>query len=170
MKKAVMIIASSNFRDEELLVPKDALEKAGVAVTIASDCLCKARGAKGALVQTDMVYSDINVDDFDAVVFIGGSGASRYWDDPEAHRICRQSLEKNKVLAAICIAPVTLARSGVLDGKEATVFSSEAAALSENNVKYQQKDVVVASGRIVTASGPQAAGKFAQEILRELQK
>ena len=38
-KKAVMIIAQNNFRDEELLKPKEVLEKNGVIVTVASSSL-----------------------------------------------------------------------------------------------------------------------------------
>ena len=34
------------------------------------------------------------------------------WDDPGAHRIAQEVVAQGKVLAAICIAPVTLARAG----------------------------------------------------------
>ncbi|CAG1772182.1 partial protease I, partial [uncultured bacterium] len=57
-KKAVIIIASNNFRDEELLKPKEVLEKNGVAVTVASSSLKEATGMLGAKVKPDILFSN----------------------------------------------------------------------------------------------------------------
>ncbi|MCD6082498.1 DJ-1/PfpI family protein, partial [Candidatus Aerophobetes bacterium] len=115
-KKAVMIIAEKNFRDEELFEPKKILEAEGVKVIVASTSFNTARGMLGGKVKPDMLLSEIKVDDYDAIIFVGGSGASQYWNDSLAHNIAKEAVEKNKVLGAICIAPVTLANAGVLTG------------------------------------------------------
>ena len=52
-KKAVMVIAEKNFRDEEFLQPKEILEKAGVMVSVASSNIKSARGTLGAVVAPD---------------------------------------------------------------------------------------------------------------------
>ena len=59
MKKAVMIIAQENFRDEELLEPKEVLEKNGICVTVASTSLKEAKGKLGAKVKPGMLLKDI---------------------------------------------------------------------------------------------------------------
>lgn len=165
MKKAVMIIAENNFRDEELLQPKEILEHSGVKVSIASTSLGACRGVLGAVVKPDILVKDVKVDDFDIVIFVGGAGASQYWDDPAAHGIARDAQKSGKVLAAICIAPVTLARAGLLQGRRATVWPSESQELSSRGAEYTAK-AVERDANIITANGPQSAPAFAEEILK----
>jgi len=167
MKKVVMIIAQDGFRDEELLEPKEILEKNGIEVKVASTSLSQAKGMLGAKVKPDILVSDINVRDFDAVIFVGGIGASQYWDDPIAHQLTLEAVNSNRIVAAICIAPVTLAKAGVLKGKRATVWSSEAGQLKAEGAKYTARPVEK-DGNIITGSGPTAAREFAEEIVKAL--
>ena len=166
-KKVVMIVAQGDFRDEELLEPKAILERNGIEVKIASTSLSSARGMLGAEVKPDMLVSDINIRDFAALIFIGGIGASQYWNDPLAHRLIQEAIGSDRLVAAICIAPVTLAKAGVLRGKRATVWSSEAAQLESAGADYTGRPVE-RDGNIITASGPTAAREFADEILEAI--
>ncbi len=166
-KKAVMIIAHNEFRDEELQCPKAILEDAGITVTVASTTKNSVRGMLGAMVKPDVLLKDVRVEDYDAVIFVGGSGATEYWDDPVAHALARASCGSGKVLGAICIAPVTLARSGVLNGKRATVWVSEASELKAAKAGYTARPVEK-DGRIITASGPSAAKEFGEELVKAL--
>lgn len=167
MKKVVMIIAQDNFRDEELLQPKEILEKNGIEVKVASTTLRQIRGMLGAQVKPDILVSNIKVVDFDAVIFVGGAGASQYWDDPQAHRLASEALIGNRIVAAICIAPVTLAKAGILKGKRATVWSSEASQLKAGGANYTGRSVEK-DGNIITAAGPFAAREFGEELATAL--
>jgi len=166
-KRVVMVIAHRDFRDEELLKPKELLEKAGAGVTVASSSLKPARGALGAEVTPDVLLKDVSVEDYEAIVFIGGPGAKEYWDDRTAHRLAQQGVERGSVVAAICIAPVTLANAGVLDGKRATVWRTESGRLRAQGADYTGADVEV-DRRLVTANGPDAAEKFGRAIAEVL--
>ena len=104
-KKVVMIIARKNFRDEELLKPKQILESEGAEVTVASSTLGTVVGMLGARAESNMLFTDINVADYDAIIFVGGMGASEYWDNATAHKIAQEAIAQGKVLGAICIAP-----------------------------------------------------------------
>lgn len=168
-KKVVMIIANQNFRDEELQKPKEILEGNGAKVTIASSSLTKARGMLGATANPDVLYNKIKVQDYDAVVFVGGSGASEYWNDPTAHAIAKECVKNGKLLGAICVAPVTLANAGVLTGKKATVWSSEGGKLKAKGVNYTGADVQE-DGQIITADGPTSASKFGDALVKKLAK
>ena len=167
MKKAVMIIAAQDFRDEELFVPKGILEKSGIEVKVASTTLKQAKGILGGTIKPDILVNDINVRDFDAIIFVGGGGASLYWDDPVSHKLALDALSNNRILAAICIAPVTLAKAGVLNGKRATVWPSESAELTSRGANYTGRPVEK-DGNIITASGPAAAAEFADELVKTL--
>lgn len=162
-RKVVMIIASRDFRDEELQEPKSLLEKRGVQVTIACSVAGQVTGMKGMKVKPDILIDQVNVEDHDAVIFVGGSGAKEYWNEPKAHSIVTETVAAGKILGAICIAPVTLANAGVLDGKKATVFSSEKDRLQASGAIYTGADVEV-DGKIITGNGPDAAVKFGEAI------
>lgn len=166
-KKAVMIIASNNFRDEELLKPREVLEKNGVTVTVASSSLKEATGMLGAKVKPDILFTDITVTDYDTVIFIGGSGAGEYWDNPIAHKIANDANNAKKIVGAICIAPVTLARAGLLKNKKVTTYSSTINDIKSAGAKYTGNDVE-RDGNIITASGPAAAQKFGEAIVKAL--
>ncbi len=167
MKKVVMIISKNNFRDEEYLQPKEILTKAKVKVITASSSKGTAKGMLGATQNVDISVNEIDAKNYDAVIFIGGSGASEYFDNKQAHKIVRDAISGKKILGAICIAPITLAKAGVFKNKKATVFSSEVEELKKWGANYTGKKVEV-DGNIITASGPEAAKQFGEKILEIL--
>ena len=168
-KKIAMLIAHKDFRDEEYQTPRKLFEAQGATVKVASSSLEEAGGMLGAKVKPDMLLKDVKVAEYDAIIFVGGSGATEYWDDPTAHAIAKEAVEKGKVLAAICIAPATLAKAGVLKGKKATVFSSAAGELKAAGCDYTGQPVE-RDGKIITANGPDAAEKFAAEVIKALRE
>jgi protease I len=168
-KKILMIIASQNFRDEEFSVPKKLFEEQGAQVTVASSKLSASKGMLGMKVKPDILLNDVSAEDYHAVVFVGGSGASEYWDDPIARHIAQTAFDKGRIVAAICIAPVILGNAGLLKDKKATVFSSEVSQLKAMGAKYTGADVE-RDGQIITASGPPAAAQFGQAIVKALQE
>ena len=165
--KILAVIASRDFKDKELLTPKKIFENNGYKVVVASSSLKISRGVDGAEVKPDILLKDVNADDYVAIVFIGGPGASEYWNNQIAHRIAREAMKKKKVLAAICIAPVTLANAGVLSHKKATAWFSEANNLIKKGAFYTGS-AVEQDGNLITANGPSAASEFAHSILKAL--
>ncbi|MPN54844.1 hypothetical protein SDC9_202521 [bioreactor metagenome] len=75
------------------------------------------------------------------------------------------------MISAICISPVVLARAGILNGNESTVFNSPDTVdeLKKHGAVYQDRDVVV-SGRIVTGKDPKSAEAFGKAVLKALKK
>lgn len=163
MPEAVMVIAKNVFRDEEYSEPKRVLEAHGIGVTTASTAAGECIGKLGLAARADVALHDISADAWDAVVFIGGAGASIFFDDPDAHRLARLTLERGGVVGAICIAPSTLAHAELLEGVTATAFSSQEADLREHGAVWSEGPVV-RHGRIVTADGPAAAIAFGEAI------
>lgn len=168
----MMIIAPRDFRDEELLHPKQELERAGMGVTIASTASGLVRGMLGATVRPDLTLDKVKVGDYDAVVFVGGIGSSAYFNDRRAHSIASEASKLGRKVCAICIAPVTLANAGLLKGKRATVWSSPAddsyvGMVEAKGAKFTGKPVEV-DGNIITARGPDAAREFGRVLVKEL--
>jgi len=170
--KIAYIIAFQNFRDEEYFVPKEVFENQGIQVSTFSTVMGNALGSMGGEVEIDGVLADINIDLFDAVLLAGGPGAKEYTENEECLEIIREARNKGKLIGAICIAPTILAAAGVLRGETATVWTStmDKSAIQyieDQGANFIDEDVVV-SGKIITASGPDAARKFAQTIIENL--
>ncbi len=171
-KKIVMIIAPENFRDEEYQIPKEIFESYGISVTTASTRIGKAKGMLGAEVNVEYTTLDLRPSDFDAVVVVGGVGSRDYlWNSPEVINFVKKAYELEKIVAAICLSPVVLAKAGILKDKNATVYPDREAIelLKENGANYTGKGVEV-DGTIVTGNGPKMAKHFAEEIVKLLEK
>jgi protease I len=166
-KKILMIIASQNFRDEELFKPRELFIKEGMEVILASSSLEISRGMLGGTAKPDILIGEVKVEDFEAIIFVGGIGASEYWNNSITHKIAKEAVSLNKLICAICIAPVTLANAGILDEKKATVFRSEVKSIKRKGAIYTGKAVEV-DVNIITAEGPQAATEFGQTIINVL--
>jgi protease I len=163
MADIVMIIASSMFRDEELFETRAELERLGHRVIVASRKTDICIGNRGGQALPDLAIASIRRQEQDALVFVGGGGASEYFDDGSIHRLAREFLEDGKVVGAICIAPVILANAGLLKGRKATVFPSGSDELIRHGAVYTAEPVTI-DGRIVTGNGPQSSVQFARAL------
>lgn len=166
-KKVVLIIAAKDFQDDEFAKPFDILKESGFGVTVASTTLSQVTGMNGSKAKPDILLKNVKAGDYGAVVFIGGSGAAQYLDDPVAHKLARDAVDNKKILAGICLAPVILANAGVLKDKKATVFPSESQRLADKGALYTGNSVEM-DGNIITADGPQSAQAFGQAVKKAL--
>ncbi|MBU0963348.1 MAG: DJ-1/PfpI family protein, partial [Nanoarchaeota archaeon] len=92
-----------------------------------------------------------------------------YFDDQKVLEIANEFFNKNKLVAAICIAPSILANSGILQGKRATAFPSEESNLIDRGAIYTA-NLVTIDDNIITGKNPGAAREFSTQIIRFLGK
>lgn len=166
--KVLMVIAPQNFRDEELLAPRAALEKAGFTVELASTKREVCKGMLGAEAHPDLILGEVKPADYQAVVFVGGSGTSVLFDDRVAHRVASTAYENGALVGAICIAPVILAEAGLLEGRKISVWRSMADVCEAKGARVTG-DEVTRHGRIVTGNGPKASEAFGKALVDALQ-
>jgi protease I len=164
---ALLVVPPQGFQDEELLVTRRALEQAGVQVMITSTRMGQLIGMLGGTVRSDLLLNQAKLDNFNAVVFIGGVGAIDYLNNPIVLRLVRQANTQRKVLAAIGTAPSILASAGVLKGARATAYISEQTRMVQGGALYSGNPVEK-DGLTITATGALAAPAFAQAILDSL--
>ncbi|MDR1696180.1 MAG: DJ-1/PfpI family protein [Endomicrobium sp.] len=167
MKKAVFITAPEVFRDEEYYKPKKILEDAGVQVVTASVKRGEITGRFGYKAISDLTIGEINPDDFDAIVYVGGGGASVFFENRIALKLANEFYNSRKTVSSICIAGTTLANAGVLKGKKATVFPDGKDALIKGGADYTGNPLEI-DGNIITANGPEAAVDFGNAILKQI--
>lgn len=169
-KRVLMVIAPDQFRDEELLIPRQILEAAGATVRVASRSKMECKGMLGARVRPDLLISEARVSDFDAIVVVGGMGSPEYlWGDVLLHALLAEANAAHKTTAAICLSGAVLARAGVLRGHRATVYKTADSMkeFAEGGAIYTGEPVTV-DGNLVTGEDPEAAREFAEAIVQKL--
>ncbi|MFA5009083.1 MAG: DJ-1/PfpI family protein [Candidatus Paceibacterota bacterium] len=167
MKKAAIVIAFKEFRDEEYFYPKEILESNGIKIDTFSNESGLAIGRFGGEAKSKNL-DDLDINDYDAIIFVGGSGAIRFLDNEKSYDLIKKAENKNKIIAAICIAPIILAKAGVLKNKKAVAWSSSLDKSSIEIIKknqgiYEENQVVV-DGNIITGKDYEAAKLFGQTI------
>jgi protease I len=164
----LMVVAPTDFRDEELVQPKAVFEAEGAVVEIGSTTTEVVRGMLGLQVKPDAALSTVDPHRYAAIALVGGSGAPTYlWDDHVLHSILRSARKDGTPIGAICLSPAVLARAGLLKGIRATVYGDTRAKreLERGGALYVDERVVIDQG-IVTAAGPRDARPFAAALLQ----
>lgn len=181
-QKVLMVVPMSKIADIEYTTVRKALDGIGADVSVASVGSGYARGYPHPDPKDDLQvlvdvfmhhHSDQKwiselVAPYEMVVFIGGEGViEQLWDSPSAQLLARTTVEKGKLLAAICAAPVVLARAGVLKNIQATVYPDLSAELTKEGARYVNETVVEA-GKIITGRNPDASDAFAAKLVEVL--
>jgi protease I len=162
-KKAVLIVPSQNYGDVELFETKRALDAAGVQSDIASTTIGIIRGTLGGIAEANYLIGQLRIDDYDAIIFIGGLGAAEYVANPFALNLAREGVRNRKIVAAIGTAPTILANAGVLNGIRATSLLSERGVLVLAGALHTGTPVEE-DGWIITGRDPGAAIQFGRNI------
>lgn len=168
--KALFIIAQRGYQENEYSIIKRVLEDAKIDVVTASKEGGACVGAQGGMVKATIGLADVILDNFSAIVVIGGPGAVAYQKDEQIHTLLKNAHIARKIIAGICIAPTILAYAEVLHGKKVTVWNldkKQEAILKEHGARYTGEEVSV-DGRIITANGPQAAEAFGKKIVEKM--
>jgi putative intracellular protease/amidase len=156
-KRVLQIIANRDFFYREYAEPRAAFDAAGLKVTVAAGRrgLCtphggSGQGPDGGNVNAEIALSEVRTQDYDAVLFSGGWGASAYqfafngrYNDPsyngeraikaQANRIINEMIAQDKYVAALCNGVSVLAWARVngrspLQGKRVCAPVRQAAA------------------------------------------
>jgi len=165
-KKVLMVIPHTQFREEEFFEPKKILEGEGATVVVASTTARICRGMKGGTAQADIAIADAKGDDYAGVVLCGGSSVPEFfWNDKKLQELVTSMSGAGKIVAAICLSTVVLAKAKLLAGREATVYFLPAAIqeLKAAGATYV-KDTLLIHNNIILAEGPPDSQRFGQAI------
>jgi protease I len=165
-KRVLVAIPHTQFRDEEFFEPKKILESEGAAVTVASTAVRMCHGTQGGSVQSTVTIADSKAEDFDALVIGGGpSVPDLFWNNKSLAELAAAFSAAGKVVAAISLSTVVLAKAKLLTGKRATVYFLPQAIqeLKTAGATYVT-DPLIVQEKLILAEGPTESAKFGQAI------
>ncbi|MBT4091230.1 MAG: DJ-1/PfpI family protein [Deltaproteobacteria bacterium] len=117
----------------------------------------------GLRVKPDVLISDVNVDNFDALAIPGGFADFGFYDDAysdEVSGLINEFETKNKIIASICVGALPVANSGILKDRCATTYhlmdGKRRRQLADFGVQVKDQKIVQ-DGNIITSTSPATA-------------
>ena len=170
----LLVIPQNRFCDQQLLDLKTVFE----AIPVKSVILSKSGSEAVGEMKTKLIPDGILVDwdkkflrnkKFDAVVVVGGKGAKNsIWDDPILPQILTDHFRAGKVIGALGLSVVSMARAGLLDGQDASAPNHKSCIQELKRAgAYIVEEPLVYSDQIVTA-GDDCSGKLLGKKIIEL--
>ncbi|MEH6691970.1 MAG: type 1 glutamine amidotransferase domain-containing protein [Pseudorhizobium pelagicum] len=171
---SILILATDGYERSELRVPLDDLRKQGANVKIGSPKSGQIKSWDetdwGDSVDVDLLASDVNVEDFDAIVLPGGQiNPDVLRTDEDAMRVVRDFVKSGKPVAAICHAPWLLVEADALRGRKATSYPSIKTDVRNAGANWVDEEVVVDNG-IITSRSPKDLPAFVAKIIEEVKE
>lgn len=160
----VIVLFKEGYEEVEALSTVDVLRRAGVTCIMVGMDDLNVKSSHDITIQMDKVF-DESAYEADIVVLPGGlPGATSLRDDTRVIDLVKNFYENNKVVAAICAAPIVLERAGILQGKNFTCYPG----FDKEAVSGNYQDVLVCvDGNIVTGRGPAASFGFGYAVLEK---
>lgn len=160
MNKPVLVLMAPGFEEIELTAPIDILRRLEIPVVTAGVQGRRVEGAHGIWVESDMLMVDVNCDDYCGVVLPGGGASWLLRDTPAVLSIVKEMHAAEKLVAAICAAPIALEAAGVIKDRRITCYPAKAVTDDIKTVTAISDEPAVTDGNIVTGRGPGAALEF----------
>ncbi len=161
----VYVLLADGFEEIEALAFVDILRRAGIETqTVSVQNGKTVTGAHGIMILPDLPLKKIDPEKMDAIVLPGGMpGAQHLKDSQEVAALLHSAHQQQKLIGAICAAPMVLGGLGLLNGRQAVCFPGYESALAGATIC---NDPVVEDGNIITSKGPGTTAAFASAFVR----
>jgi DJ-1 family protein len=162
------MILAEGFEEAEAIIVADVLKRLGLDLTLAGLETEEVTGAHDIKIDTACTLSNLDPKAFHAVILPGGMpGSMNLRNSDKAMDFTNAIYNAGGIAAAICAAPIALARYGITEGKTITSYPGFDGYLQGNKATGAMTEV---DGRVVTGKGPGAAFEFASKIAGMLGK
>jgi len=165
MARSALVVLAEGFEETEAVTVIDILRRGGVAVTVAGLSSRQVTGSHAIAVAADTTLAEAG-DRYDAVVLPGGQpGTDNLAASQTVLSLLRKVSGAGALCAAICAAPLVLAKAGLLAGRRATCYPGVEKRLTG---AVLSEEAVVKDGNVITGRAVGTAIPFALAIVREL--
>ncbi|MDR1018611.1 MAG: DJ-1/PfpI family protein [Lachnospiraceae bacterium] len=166
--KKICVLLANGFEEVEAFSAIDLLRRAGILVdTISiSNYNTAVGGAHHITVIADKTFEEANYSEYDGIVIPGGQpGVTNLRGDEPTKRVIKYFANNDKLVGAICAAPLVLFDCGLLKDRTFTCFPGVEKEITEGNHKT---DEVVVDGNLVTSRGVGTAIAFALKLIEKI--
>lgn len=167
-RKVAFLVATEGIEQVELTEPWKAVEQAGHTPVLVSTESGEVQAFnhldKADTFSVDVVVSDAEVGDYDALVLPGGvANPDALRTEQDAVSFVRTFVESGKPVAAICHAPWTLIEADVLRGRTLTSWPSLQTDLRNAGATWEDREVVV-DDNLITSRNPDDIPAFSKAL------
>lgn len=163
----VLLFIAEGFEEIEALTVVDILRRADIRCDMCSINGSYVKGAHDIEVKCDIVIDEIDKNEYGAVVLPGGMpGAKNLKENKKVVEIVKDFYKNNKIVAAICAAPIVLKEADIHSGHKITSYPGFREELMDH-CTYME-DVVVEDENIVTSRGPATAIYFGLKLVERI--
>ena len=130
--------------------------------------------AFGVPVKVDVLLSDVDSEEYDALAIPGGFEEYGFYDEAfssEIGKLIKDFDARKKGIASVCVGALALAHSGILKGRRATTYHLNDGIRQKQLAAYDVEVVnepVVIDDNIITSFCPQTAPYVALDLLEKL--
>lgn len=166
MKKIITVHLANGFEEIEAISIIDVLRRAEIEVLVVSVTgEIEVTGAHQVKIMADVLFDQVDYDEIYMIVLPGGMpGAANLDSHSGLKSVIRKFNAENKLLAAICAAPLVYGNLGILEGKQVVCYPGFEKFLKGAEVLSVP---VVESDNFITGRGPAAAINFALKIVEK---
>lgn len=167
-EKSCYIFLADGFEETEAISVYDILKRANISVELVSISSDKTvKGAHGLVVIADTILTEVEHLLVDAIVLPGGMPGTKNLNGSDMLKgLINNHYQADRVVAAICAAPMILGQMGILNDREATCYPGFEPHL-EGAVLVKDRGSVV-SGKIVTSRSLSSAVNFGLTLVEIL--
>jgi len=162
----VLVYLAPGFEEIEAVTIIDLLRRADIEVMVVGLIEKSVTGSHGITILSDITIEQVDPGDYDYLVLPGGQpGTNNLKKNKKVIESIKSFMQDNKLIGAICAAPIVLLEAGILKNKRITSYPSEKTVFT--SAVYEESSVVK-DDNIITSRGVATAIDFALDLIREI--
>lgn len=169
MAKVAVFIADGS-EEVEAITPVDLMRRADIEVDVVSiKETLEITASRGVKLTADKLISEIDFDEYDALVLPGGVlGTNNLNACEELKKNIVKFNDQKKVIAAICAAPTVFGELGLLKGKQSTCNPGFWDSLRASGADVVEDQKVFVNGNIITSQAMGTSVDFGLALVEYL--
>ncbi|WP_138418880.1 type 1 glutamine amidotransferase domain-containing protein [Aquibacillus sediminis] len=166
--KKVIALIEDDFEDLELWYPVLRLREEGAQVDLVGKEAKKVyTGKYGVPAESDKAFTDVDVNDYDAILVPGGWAPDKLRRYPEVLDFVRHMNDNQKLIGQICHAGWVLISADILKGKHVTSTPGIKDDMTNAGATWSDEAVVV-DGHIISSRRPPDLPPYVKEFADKL--
>lgn len=163
--KKILVPLAQGLEEVEAITIVDILRRGGAQVVTAGLDSKTILGSHKITIYADELLETVKNNEFDGIILPGGMpGSLHLKNDERVISLIKKLHQKEKLVAAICAAPMVLYQAGVLENKSFTIHPATRNEVPLNSQPTQ----IIEDGNIVTGQASGAATIFSLTLVKKL--